>query len=285
MTIEYDEAAGTISISSKPYLQRVLERYGMVDCDPKLTPLPVGVLVVASKDALSDADRAFMADKPYREAVGSLAHATNTTRPDLAYSVGCLASCVKNPQPEHWKFTQHVLTYVKGTLNYKITYRRGGGSGIKPIGWVDANFAVDLVTCRSTSGEVFLMLGGPVSWSAKKQATVALSTVEAEYVALTRGLKQAMWMYSFLEELQMPQERPAILHCDNSGAVTLANDTKGHACIKHIDIREHYIRECIADGDVQILHTDLANNLANLFTKVLPHDAHLALVRALGLTE
>jgi hypothetical protein len=217
--------------------------------------------------------------------VGSLAHAANTTRPDLAYSVGCLASCVENPQPEHWKFTQHVLAYVKGTLDYKITYRRGGGSGIKPIGWVDANFAADLATRRSTSGEVFLMSGGPVSWSAKKQATVALSTVEAEYVALTRGSKQAMWMYSFLEELQMPQERPAILHCDNSGAVALANDAKGHARVKHIDIREHYIRERVADGDVQILHTDSANNLADLFTKVLPRDAHLALVRALGLTE
>jgi hypothetical protein len=90
------------------------------------------------------------------------------------------------------------------------------------------------------SGEVFMMSGGPVSWSSKKQVSVALSAVEAEYVALTRSAKQAMWMHSFLGELAMPQEKPAVLHCDNMGATSLAKDAKGHAHVKHIDIREHY---------------------------------------------
>jgi hypothetical protein len=178
-----------------------------------------------------------------------------------------------------------MLAYVKGTLDYKITYRRGGGSGIKPVGWIDADFTSDLATRRSTSGEVFLMSGGPVSWSAKKQATVSLSTVEAEYVALTRGAKQAMWMHSFLEELNMPQARPATLYCDNTGAVALAKDAKGHARVKHIDIREHYIRECVETGDIEVLRVESTNNLADIFTKILPRDAHLAAVRALGLTN
>jgi hypothetical protein len=285
MTIEYDQAAGTISISSRPYLERVLARYGMSDCNPKSTPLPVGSPVTASKDPLSDDERAFMADKPYGECVGSLQHAANTTRPDLAFSVGRLATCLSNPQPQHWKNSQHVLAYVKGTLDYKIVYRRGGGSGIKPDGWVDSDFAADLETRRSTSGEVFMMSGGPVSWSAKRQATVALSTVEAEYIALTRAAKQAIWMYSFLGELRMPQERPAVLHCDNMGAVALAVDAKGHARVKHIDICEHFIRERVAAGDIEVVRTDSANNLADIFTKTLPRDAHLALVRALGLTN
>jgi hypothetical protein len=285
MAIEYDPDAGTLSISSKQYLLRVLERYGMADCNPKSTPLPVGMPIVASKEPLSQADREFMADKPYREATGSVMHAANTTRPDLAFSVGRLASCVENPQPEHWKAVQHLLAYVKGTIDYKITYRRGVGSGIKPIGYVDADYAGDLETRRSTSGEVFMMSGGPVSWSSKKQATVALSTVEAEYVALTRSAKQAVWMYSFLGELAMPQEKPAVLHCDNMGATSLAKDAKGHARVKHIDIREHYIRERVADGDIEILRVESANNLADLFTKILPRDAHLSLVRALGLTD
>ncbi|KAF7358895.1 Retrovirus-related pol polyprotein [Mycena sanguinolenta] len=285
MAIEYDPAAGTLSISSKAYLQRVLERYGMADCNPKSTPLAIGSQIIPSTEPLSPADRTFMADKPYREATGSLQHAANTTRPDLAFSVGRLATCLENPQPEHWKAVQHLLAYVKGTLDYKITYRRGGGSGIKPVGWVDADYAADLATRRSTSGEVFMMAGGPVSWSSKKQNAVALSTVEAEYIALTRASKQAMWMYSFLSELDMPQERPAILHGDNMGAAALAKDARGHARVKHIDIREHYIRERVADGDIEVVHVESANNLADLFTKVLPRDAHLALVRALGLTD
>ncbi|KAF7345159.1 Retrovirus-related Pol polyprotein from transposon TNT 1-94 [Mycena sanguinolenta] len=285
MAIEYDQDAGVLSISSRAYLERVLERYGMSDCNPKSTPLPLGAPIIASKEPLSDHEREFMADKPYREAVGSIQHAANTTRPDLAFGVGRLATCVGNPRPEHWKATQHMLAYVKGTLDYKITYRRGGGSGIKPIGWVDSDYGSDLETRRSTSGEVFMMSGGPVSWSAKRQATVALSTVEAEYIALTRSAKQAMWMYSFLDELQMPQERPAILYGDNMGAAALAKDAKGHARVKHIDIREHYIRERVAANDIEIHHVESASNLADLFTKVLPRDAHLALVRALGLTD
>jgi hypothetical protein len=92
-------------------------------------------------------------------------------------------------------------------------------------------------------------------------------------------------MYAFLGELNMPQERPAVLHCDNMGAAALAVDAKGHARVKHIDIREHFIRERVADGDIEIVRTESANNLADIFTKTLPRDAHLALVRALGLTE
>jgi hypothetical protein len=257
----------------------------MSDCNPKSTLLPVGSPVTASKDALTNAERDFMADKPYREAVGSLQHAANTTHPDLAFSVGRLATCVSNPQLQHWKSTQHVLVYVKESLDYKITYRRGGGSGIKPIGWVDADYAADLETCCSTSGEVFMMLGSPVSWSAKHQVMVTLSTVKAEYVTLMQGAKQALWMYLFLGELGMPQEHPAVLHCNNMGAAALAVDVKGHARIKHIDIRKHFIRERIADSNIEVVHMESVNNLADIFTKTLPRDAHLALVRAFGLTE
>jgi hypothetical protein len=122
MTIEYDKAAGILSISSRPYLERVLEHYRMSDCNAKSTLLPIDAAVTASKDALTDADCAFMADKPYCEAVGSLQHTANTTCPDLAFSVSRLATCVSNPQPQHWKNVQHVLAYVKGSLDYKITH-------------------------------------------------------------------------------------------------------------------------------------------------------------------
>jgi hypothetical protein len=226
-----------------------------------------------------------MADKPYREAVGSLQHAANTTRPDIAYSTNRLSEFLQNPGPAHWKAAQHLLAYLKGTLDYKITYRRGAANGIRPTGWYDADYAADLDTRRSTSGEVFMMSGGPVSWSSKKLAAVALSTVEAEYVAQTHSAKQAMWMYSFLEELRMPQERPAILYGDNMGAAALARDAKRHARVKHIDIREHYIRERVAAGDIEVQHVPSAENLADIFTKVLQRDGYLAIVRALGLTE
>jgi hypothetical protein len=130
-----------------------------------------------------------------------------------------------------------------------------------------------------------MMSGGPVSWLLRKQATVALSTTEAEYMVLTCGSKQVMWMYSFLNELHMSQERHVLLYGDNLGASALTCDAKGHAHVKYIDIREHYIHEHMAAGDIKIQHVASAENLADIFTTVLPCDAHLTIVRSLGLME
>jgi hypothetical protein len=92
-------------------------------------------------------------------------------------------------------------------------------------------------------------------------------------------------MYAFLGELRLPQEHPAVIHYDNMGAAVLAVNAKGHAHIKHIDIREHFIRKHVASGDIKVARTESATNLADIFTKALPRDAHLALVHALGLTD
>jgi hypothetical protein len=112
MTIEYDADAGIISISSRPYIERVLARYGMTDCNPKSTPLSVGMELTSAQCPSTPAEHAFMADKPYREAVGSLQHAANTTRPDIAYSTNCLSAFLQNPGPAHWKAVKHLLAYL-----------------------------------------------------------------------------------------------------------------------------------------------------------------------------
>jgi hypothetical protein len=101
MTIEYDDIAGTISISSHLYLERVLERYGMSDCNPKSMPLAIGVKLTAAQSPSTPEECAFMADKPYHEAVGSAQHTANTTRPDIAYLVNRFAAFLQNPSPAH----------------------------------------------------------------------------------------------------------------------------------------------------------------------------------------
>ena len=127
------------------------------------------------------------------------------------------------------------------------------------------------------------MAGGPVSWSTKLQATVALSTTEAEYMALTRAAQQALWMYSFMSEVGLQLEFPAILHGDNAASIALTLNTKGHAHAKHIDICHHYIRECIAAGEISLIQIPSEENLADIFTKPLPCVIHQKLVRALKL--
>ena len=113
-----------------------------------------------------------------------------------------------------------------------------------------------------------------MAWSAQYQQTIALSTTEAEYMAVSCAAKQILWMFSEMGEVGYPQDKPGILYNDNSGAVALTRNTKHNSCVKHIDIKHHFIRECVENRDITVHHIPSADNLAGLFTKALGRVAH-----------
>lgn len=127
------------------------------------------------------------------------------------------------------------------------------------------------------------MAGGAVSWSSKRQNTVALSTMEAEYMAMTRGAQQGLWMHNALVEIDLPQSLPVHLYADNDSSIALAKSTKGHSRAKHIDICHHYICKQVHEGDITISHIPSSENITDLFTKPLPQATHEYLVGLLGL--
>jgi hypothetical protein len=280
--IKRDANAGTISLSQRTFFERVLVEFGMADCNPKPTPLPIGIVLSESDCPTTDEDKAYMKDKPYRRALGKVHWGAGGTRPDLVYGSGVLSRYQSNPGPAHWKALLHMLAYIKGTIDYSITYHRG--TPITPITYVDASYADDFDTRRSTAGYGVWMAGGLVSWSSKRQPTVALSTTEAEYMSMTRAVQQVIWMHSFLNEVGLPQELPFTIYGDNTPAIALTKNTKGHARAKHIDVRYHYIRERVNDGHLQIEHVPSDKNLADIFTKQLPRVTHQYLSREIGLT-
>ena len=124
-------------------------------------------------------------------------------------------------------------------------------------------------TCRSTSGYVFMVVGGPVTGSSKRQATVALSTVEAEYIAMSRCTQQMVWMHSWLNEVQVEYSVPGLLRGDNCGAIALMKNTKDHGKVKHIDICYHYIWELLQSRAITVEQVSSSDNLADMFTKPL----------------
>jgi hypothetical protein len=127
------------------------------------------------------------------------------------------------------------------------------------------------------------MAGRPVTWSSKQQATVALSTVEAEYVAMSRCAQQMVWMQSWLSEVEIKFSTPSILWGDNQGAISLTKNTRDHGKVKHIDICHHYIRELLQSGIIIIEQVSSPDNLADLFTKLLPRDYHHHLLATLNI--
>lgn len=175
----------------------------------------------------------------------------------------------------------HVVGYIKNTLDYGLTYSRE--SDLSPVAYVDADYGGCKDTRRSTSGYVFIMAGGAVTWSSKRQATVALSTVEAEYVSMSRCAQQMVWMQNWLSEAKIKYALPGVIKGDNRGAIALTKNTRDHGKVKHIDIRHHYIREMLQSGAIAVEQVSSADNLADLFTKALPRDLHHRLLAALNI--
>jgi hypothetical protein len=167
---------------------------------------------------------------------------------------------------------KHVFRYLKGTLDLGITY---GPDDQDLIGYSDADWAQSLVDRRSVSGYAFKLAGGIISWSSKKQATVALSTMEAEYIALSHAAKEAIWLRRLLAELGILGDTATTILTDNQAAITFAHDSQFHARSKHIDIRHHFIRERVKDGDIDITHCASADNCADMLTKALAKPTHL----------
>ena len=211
----------------------------------------------------------FMADKPYREALGSIMYAQVTTHPDLSYAVSMLSKYSLNPGMPHWDALTHVLCYIKGMLHFKITYGSKGLTNLAPMGYVDVDYVGDIDTRRLCASHVFMQAGEPTAWGLQYQQTVPLSTTEAEYMSLARSAKQIKWMYSGMDEVGFPQPRPAVLYNDNNSAVILTKNTKHNSHVKHIDIHHHFVQKCVENGEITVCYTSSSENLADIFMEPL----------------
>jgi hypothetical protein len=281
MRVQQDLDAGTVRLTQRPYWEHVIHRFDLEHITPRNTPLPTGITLDSNMSPKTDTERRQMDGKPYRAVLGSVMWGQLATRPDLSFTVSLLARFQSNPGIDHWNALMHVIGYIKNTMDYGLTYYRD--SDLSPVAYVDADYGGCKDTRRSTSGYVFIMAGGAVTWSSKRQTTVALSTVEAEYVAMSRCAQQMTWMQSWLREANIKYELPGVIKGDNRGAIALTKNTRDHGKVKHIDIRHHYIRELLQSGDITMEQVSSADNLADLFTKPLPRDHHHRLLAALNI--
>ncbi|KAJ3531525.1 hypothetical protein NM688_g7562 [Phlebia brevispora] len=255
-----------LTIHQERYIQTVLERFHMQDCTPVSTPLDPNVTLSPSPDETEPLD------VPYVVAIGSLMYAAVATRPDIAFAVQSLSQFSSRPSQEHWTVVKHVLRYLKGHAALGITY--GSTSDLTLTGYSDADWGQSLVDRRSISGFAFMLAGGVITWNLKKQPTVAVSTMEAEYMALAHASREAIWLRALLGGLGFGASSATTIFTDNQAAIALAHDNQFHARSKHIDIRHHFVRECIESNDLAVTHCPSESNAADILTKALPCPAH-----------
>lgn len=247
------------------YTEKLLTKMGMHDCKPVKTPVEPGSHLVKGTEKDTAVDREL-----YQSLVGSLMYLATCTRPDIAYAVGTLARFSSNPNTTHWTAAKRVLRYLKGTSNLGIVFK-GEESG-NCMGYSDADWAGDREDRKSTSGYLFQIAGGPVSWKSKKQDTVALSTAEAEYMALSCAAQESIWMRRLNSELGNPPQGPTIILEDNQSAIAMAKNPQFHGRAKHIDIRHHFVREQVSDGTIELKYCPTREMVADILTKGLAQE-------------
>jgi len=266
--ITRDRAAGTICIDQASKAVSLAARAGV---SGQARAIPMSPETYAGLHSAKSGEP--MADKlEYQSVIGSLLHLAQCTRPDVALAVGALASYNSAPTQAHHEALLDIVRYVGSTAGRGITF---GHSDAPVQVWCDANFAACSDTRRSTTGWAVSMYGGAVSWSSKKQATAAVSTMDAEYQACGSAAREGLSLSKALDELALlcddfPVKGPLSILCDNKAAMLLCKDRKETQRSKHIDIIHHFARDHVATGQLQFVYCKSADNVSDCLTKALP---------------
>ena len=278
-------------LNQTQYLKKVLATFKMESCNGASNPFPTGAQLIAlPQDTETGHFHGIVNQEEYRTLVGSLLYASTHSRPDLAYSVGALARHVQAPGQEHWLCAKHLLRYLKSTIEYGILFN---GNILEPAFiHSDSDYGGDRDTRKSTTGMVSILAGAAITWSSKLQRTVALSTMESEYMALSISVKEALWFSKLFRELcgiqgQRLPSFPQIItvSTDNTAALILSKNPEQHAKAKHIDIQYHFIRDEYENRRILLTQIPTKENRADIFTKPLPRILHQAAIEKLGLSK
>jgi hypothetical protein len=277
--IEVDQRDDFITVKQSGYAKKVLGQFGMQDCNSTKVPMEPGNKLDADKGGVP------VDSTEYRKMIGCLRYLLHT-RPDLSYSVGVASRFMENPTVMHVKAVKQILRYLHGTLEFGLVYVQGGNAG-QLVGYTDSDHGSDTVQRRSTGGMAFYLGENLITWNSYKQKTVSLSSCESEFKAATAAAQQALWLRNLFSEVLKQKPAAVTLFVDNNSAIALMKNAVFHGRSKHIEIKYHFIRECIERGEIIVKRVSTNEQKADALTKALPMAKltvmrHLLGVRDLG---
>jgi hypothetical protein len=277
--IEITRTDNSITISQTQYIEAILKREGLDHVNPVSMPMDPNVKFQPNPDGNEG-----NCSNSYARVLGELQFLVNTTRPDIAFAVNRLTVYTANPSLQHVGALKRILKYLAGTGTHGITYSKIPLSGNLFHRYADAAYA-NVDDCKSTSGYIYLMAGGAITWRSKKQMTVALSSTEAEYIALSEAGREACWLRNLFEELGFPKLALTLLKGDNDGSIAMACNLQFHKRAKHIEIRWHWVRDLSQNGILDIESCRDPEQTANVLTKGLPRPKHTKHITEMGLAS
>lgn len=263
--IEVVRESDRLSIHQGGYIEELVDMYEMREAHPEKTPMNSSLELCCPQKDCKDCQ--LVDEGQYRALIGRLLYLAGASRPDISFAVSSLSRFNNKPHEMHLRAAKRVLRYLKETRNYCITYKKGDEDLFVHS---DADYGNCKESRRSYTGFVVMFAGGPIAWEAKRQSTVALSSTEAEYMAVTSAAREIMFFREVLLELNFCEPMRAInLFSDNMSAIAIAKKIGFSPRTKHISIRHHYIRELVENGSIKLNHVGTSNMIADICTKSL----------------
>lgn len=280
LNIQRNREIKTMLITQEEYINKILNKFGFDDEYPKITPMVTRQVANRerkqreedSEDVSSEVN--LTEDSfPYREAVGSLLYLAGTTRPDIAYAVNILSRHQRNPTELEWNMVKRVFQYLKGTKSLGLNYL---GRRDDLVAFSDASFA-DCKNSISTCGYVIRLFGDTISWRTTKQSYVALSTCQAEYVAMSQVCQETISIDKSIQRILNDSFLPATLYCDNRAAIFCAKTSGGNKLRHMTEIHEDYVKECVKCKRIVVDWVPTKEQWADIMTKPLSFETHTKL--------
>ena len=267
MEIKRDRKNKLLSISQHKYIQDLLIKYDMVECNIVDTPQAVSVVLEKEDKLTEDEIRAQPYD--YRGIVGCLIYLVRGTRPDIANAVRELSKFLSCYNESHWRAAKRVLKYLKGTSKYGLVYNGTKSEVVYEI-YTDASFANATEKRKSVTGFVSILAGACISWKSARQDCTSLFTAQSELIAVSEGVKESEWLWVLLSELNSKQTKPINIWCDNTAAISIIKNPINFSSTKHIEVRYLYAREVHEKKRIDIKYCSTNNMIADALTKALP---------------
>ena len=296
MRVLRDRAKRVITLDQQRYILDVLERFGMSKCNPVSTPM-LHDNKLSAKDCPETPEelkelRSY--HQLFRSMVGSVSYAALSTRPDIATATIVCAKFSHNPGKVHLIAAKRILRYLAGTSDYCLMFggysfmssteevllplhdpRSPANMLVDLMAFSDSDWAGDVDKRRSTSGYIFFIFGGPVSWKSKMQKCVAQSSAEAEYIAASETSKEVTWLRSLISTYNGRKlEKPTVILVDNQAAISIVKNPVCSSKTKHIELRYHLVRDYYERGIILVEHVPTQSNHADMLTKPTPRIIH-----------
>lgn len=275
LQIERNIQTGVMKLSQTHFIERLLAKFKMTECKPKSVPVEQNLKLKLCESVKPD-------NKPYRELVGCLMYLAMTTRADICYAVSFFSRFQSNPSDECWTHLKQILRYLKKTKDLKLVFKSNRDPVL--VTFCDSDWASDINSRKSITGFLIKIFGNSVIWGSRKQNCVALSTCEAEYIALSTAISETLWVQKLLNSIGFNKNdfSPSKIFEDNQSVIFIAGENKSDGRLKHIDVRLSFVQDIIQKKIVELIYIESRNQEADLFTKGLSNVQFNKFVHLLG---